>query len=144
MEKEDILQMAATNFIDDAPMVNLNAKASVILKMIQENEEHTIYVVDETNRLVGMITDIDILAMVASKGIGEKIVKDEATAADLMKKLDVEKDKTISSSSDSLEKAINKLRKSGKKVIPVVNSLKQPIGQITRQSVNIAVEKFFK
>ena len=144
MEKEDILQMAATNFIDDAPMVNLNAKASVILKMIQENEEHTIYVVDETNRLVGMITDIDILAMVASKGIGEKIVKDEATATDLMKKLDVEKDKTISSSSDSLEKAINKLRKSGKKVIPVVNSLNQPIGQITRQSVNIAVEKFFK
>jgi predicted transcriptional regulator len=144
MEKEDVLQMAATNFIDDAPMVNLSAKASVILKMIQENEEHTIYVVDETNKLVGMITDIDILAMIASKGVGEKIVKDEATAVDLMKKLDVEKDKTISSSSDSLEKVINKLNKSGKKVIPVVNSLKQPIGQITRQSVNTGVEKLFK
>ncbi len=144
MEKEDILQMEATNFIFNAPVVNLTTKASVIMKMIQENEEHTIYVVDETNKLVGMITDIDILAMISSKGVGEKIIKDEATAEDLMKKLDVEKDKTISLSSDSLEKVINNLNKSGKKVIPVINALKQPIGQVTRQSINIGVEKFFK
>ena len=144
MEKEDILQMKATNFINDAPTVNLNTKASVIMKLLKETDAHTLYVVDETNTLVGMITDLDILTRVSSKGLGEKIINDKATAADLMHKLDVGKDKTISSADDSLEIVIEKLNKSGKKVIPVVNSLNQPIGQASRQSINMGVEKFVK
>ncbi len=132
---DGVLQMKVASFVDDAPRVTKDTPVATVLKLVNDNADNTVHVVDESNRLVGIVTSQDVLTALSRTRLADRISKNSATAKEIMQTVDVDKATTIARTTDTLEDVINKIRRAKVRVVPVVNAEGQPVGQVSRKSI---------
>ena len=144
--KEEVLKSKVALFADmDVPRLTKKDIWNLIVEKVKSSEEHTALVVDESNILVGLITDQDILKALSNPGLAEKIQRNEAAAEDVMTSLSPDEN-TVAKSSDLLEDVIEKMQGSNilkrrLKIVPVVDKSGAPIGQVTRASIQKSLDE---
>lgn len=144
---EEVLKSKAALFVDmDVPRVAKDEPWTSIVEKVKSGPEHTALVVDEDNKLIGLVTDQDILTALSSPNLAEKIQQGTLTAKDVMTPLDPDATDTVARSSDSLEDVIAKLQGDNIKgrrlrVVPVVNRSGAAIGQVTRASIRKSLDE---
>jgi CBS domain-containing protein len=147
--REEVLKSKAALFADmDVPRVTKKEPWTSIVEKVKSSEEHTALVVDESNRLIGLITDQDIITALSRPDLAEKLQHNQVAAEDVMTALDIEKD-TVAKSSDPLEDVISKLQGSNilkrrLKIVPVVDKSGAPIGQVTRASIQKSLDELLE
>lgn len=147
--KEEVLKSKAALFADmEVPRIIKKELWTSIVEKVKGSEEHTALVVDESNRLVGLITDQDILKALSNHALADKIQRNEATAEDVMAPLTPDEN-TVAKSSDSLEDVISKMQggnilKRRLKIMPVVDKSGAPIGQVTRASIQKSLDELLE
>jgi CBS domain-containing protein len=143
---QDVLKMRAAIFADpDAPRANIDTPVSRVIRMLKDNPEHIVYVVDELNRLVGLITDQDVLVALATAKTARKIADDTLVAGDIMKPINIKETKSLSLTTDTLEDVIAKLGGEKRlKVMPVINPSGSPVGQVSRASIQRNLNELLK
>jgi len=138
--KEEVLKSRAALFVDiEVPRATKNEPWTSLVEKVKEAKENAVLIVDEAHKLIGIITDQDILKALSNPDLAEKIKSNEVTAGDIMTPLAPHED-TVARSSDSLEDVIAKLQgntslKQQLKVIPIVDASGIAIGQVTRSSI---------
>jgi len=142
---QEVLRMKAALFVDpEAPRATPDEPLASVVEKVRSHPDHTVLVVDTSNKLVGVISDQDLLAALSDAALAEKIQKGEATAGDLMKPLTPDAD-TVAQSSDEIEDVIAKLRGENAeqrpfKVVPLVDGSGSVVGQVTRSSIQRALD----
>jgi CBS domain-containing protein len=142
---DEVLKSKAALFADvDVPRVTKKEPWASIIEKVKNTPEHTIFVVDESGKLIGIITDQDIVTALSKPELAEKLQQNKLSAKDVMTALDMGKD-TVAKSSDSLEDVIEKMQgtnalKRRLKVMPVVDKSGAPIGQVTRASIQRSLD----
>jgi CBS-domain-containing membrane protein len=138
--KEEVLRSKAALFTDlNVPRVTHKEPLGSIVEKVKDAPEHTALVVNEANKLMGLITDQDILKALSAPDLADKVKRNEATAEDVMTPLAPE-ESTVARSSDSLEDVIEILQgrnrlKRPLKVVPIVDASGSAVGQVSRDSI---------
>jgi len=142
---QEVLRMKAALFVDaEVPRATQDEPLSSVVEKVKSHPDHTVLVVDAANRLVGMISDQDLLEALSNPELAQKIQGGEATAGDVMKSLTPNAD-TVALSSDDIEAVIAKLRGENAarrpfKVVPLVDPSGMVVGQVTRASIQRALD----
>ena len=137
---EDVLKAKAGLFIDpDVPRLQKDDMWNTFIQKVNNSSEQTALVVDNDNKLIGMITSQEIIKALSTPDIAEKIKTNTATASDVMNNLRPESG-IVAQASDTLEDVLNILK--GKnplqkrlKVVPIVDPRGSPLGQVTRSII---------
>jgi predicted transcriptional regulator len=137
---EDVLKAKAGLFIDpDVPRIQGNENWNNFIQRVNVSPEQTALVIDNENKLIGMITSQEIIGALSEPDKAEKIKANTVTASDIMKELRPDSG-TVAQASDTLESVLNILK--GKnplnkrlKVVPIVDQRGSPLGQITRNVI---------
>lgn len=143
---QEVLNSKAALFADvDVPRITKKEPWNLIVEKLK-NPNHTVLVGDEYNKLIGIITDQDILSAITRPDLSEKLSQNQVTALDIMTPLYPEKTDTVVQSTDTLEDVIAKLQgdniqKRPFKVVPVVDNAFSIIGLMTRDSIRENLDK---
>lgn len=144
-DANEVLDMKAIQFVDaDAQRIFIDETWSSIQAKVKGNPDSTAIVIDHSNRIKGIITDQDLLDAISKPEWAEKIKDDKLTAQEIMQQLGPDSD-TVSKSSEEIRSVIAKMRGQNSrnrpfKIIPLVDSSGSLIGQISKQSINKALD----
>jgi CBS domain-containing protein len=144
---DDVLKMKAALFVDvDVPRASEDEPWESIVKKVKDHQEHTVLVVDDANKLVGVITDQDILTAVSDPALTEKIANNQLTAREVMNRIDnpLQAD-TVAQSSEPIGSVIDKLQGANQlkrrfRVLPVISAEGIAIGQVSRESIQASLD----
>jgi CBS domain-containing protein len=143
---DDVLKMKAALFVDvEVPRATEDELWESIVKKVKGHEEHTVLVVDGANKLVGVITDQDILTAVSDPDLADKIASNQLTAKEVMSRIDPLETDTVAQSSEPIGAVIEKLQGANRlkrrfRVMPVVSSEGVAIGQVSRESIQASLD----
>jgi len=146
---EQALNMTAALFVDpDVPRATGDERWESIVEKVKKHDDHTVLVVDDSNKLIGLISNQDILNALSTgdKQLAAKVRNGEATARDIMTKIEPGKVDTVAYSSDTVQVVIDRLTGKNKekrvfRAVPVVNSDGTVVGQVTRSSIQKQLSK---
>lgn len=144
---EEILQMKAALFADvEVPRAVPDEPISSIVAKVQSYPEHTVLVVDQRNRLVGIITDQDMIGVLADPEKAARVESGELLARDVMTPLDPDQTDSVARASTPIETVIAKMRGENTasrrfKVVPLVDNSGGVVGQVTRSSIQRGLDE---
>jgi len=138
--------MKAALFVDvEVPRATEDEPWESIVKKVKAHEEHTVLVVDAANKLVGVITDQDILTAVSDPALADRIASNQLTAGEVMSRIDPLHTDTVAQSSEPIGSVIDKLQGANQlkrrfRVLPVVSSEGIALGQVSRESIQSSLD----
>ncbi len=144
---DDVLKMKTALFVDvEAPRATEDELWESIVKKVRAHQQHTVLVVDDSNKLVGVITDQDILTAVSNPDLADKIASNQLTAREVMNRIEnpLQAD-TVAQSSEAIGAVIDKLQGANKlgkrfRVLPVVSAEGIALGQVSRESIQASLD----
>jgi CBS domain-containing protein len=143
---DDVLKMKAALFVDvEVPRATEDEPWESIVKKVKAHEEHTVLVVDAANKLVGVITDQDILTAVSDPALAGRIASNQLTAGEVMSRIDPLHTDTVAQSSEPIGSVIDRLQGANQlkrrfRVLPVVSSEGVALGQVSRESIKASLD----
>lgn len=146
---EEALRMKAALFVDpEVPRVGPEEPWASLLEKVRAHPEHTVLVVDADNVLIGIVTDHDLLDALTDPSRLERIQSGTLTAADVMTRVDPNSD-SVARAWEEIGQVIQRLRganaeKRPFKVMPLVNGSGVVLGQVTRTSIQRALDELLR
>ncbi|HLF24746.1 MAG TPA: CBS domain-containing protein [Anaerolineae bacterium] len=136
---EQVLKMKARYFVD--PNVPRAPQTATVRSIIDNLQQHNrVFVVDERDQLIGIVSDQDVVEALKNADQAGRIKSGAATVAEIMTPLEPTQTDTVARDNEPLQAVIDKL--SGKnsqgkpfRAVPVVNAEGNVIGQVTRGSI---------